>query len=47
MFTGLREQISPTILAVATVLVMVSIVLLATLELLRRRAERHRGIRAH
>jgi putative spermidine/putrescine transport system permease protein len=47
MFTGLREQISPTILAVATVLVMVSIVLLATLELLRRRAERHRGVRPH
>ena len=44
MFTGLREQISPTILAVATVLVGVSIMLLATLELLRRRSERLRGM---
>lgn len=45
MFTGLREQISPTILSVATILVFVSVLLLATLELLRRRSERHRGIR--
>lgn len=44
MFTGLREQISPTILAVATLLVAVSIVLLATLEILRRRSERLRGM---
>lgn len=44
MFTGLREQISPTILAAATVLVSVSILLLATLELLRRRSERLRGM---
>ncbi|MBO6836850.1 MAG: ABC transporter permease [Alphaproteobacteria bacterium] len=44
MFTGLREQISPTILAVATVLVTISIILLTTLELLRRRAERLRGM---
>jgi putative spermidine/putrescine transport system permease protein len=46
MFTGLREQISPTILAVATVLVMISVLLLTTLELLRRRNERLRGIRS-
>ena len=44
MFTGLREQISPTILAAATVLVTVSIMLLITLELLRRRSERLRGL---
>ena len=44
MFTGLREQISPTILAVATILVAISIALLITLELLRRRSERLRGI---
>lgn len=44
MFTGLREQISPTILAVATILVGISIVLLATVELLRRRSERLRGM---
>lgn len=44
MFTGLREQISPTILAAATVLVAISILLLITLELLRRRSERLRGL---
>ena len=44
MFTGLREQISPTILAAATILVSVSILLLATVELLRRRSERLRGL---
>ncbi len=44
MFSGIREQISPTILAVATVLVLLSIVLLTTLEMLRRRNERMRGI---
>ena len=44
MFSGIREQISPTILAVATLLVMISIALLATLEVLRRRSERLRGL---
>lgn len=44
MFIGLREQISPTILAVATLMVALSIMLLATLELLRRRNERLRGM---
>jgi putative spermidine/putrescine transport system permease protein len=44
MFTGLREQISPTILAVATILVTISVLLLTTLELLRRRSERLRGL---
>ncbi|WP_299652375.1 ABC transporter permease [uncultured Jannaschia sp.] len=44
MFIGLREQISPTILAVATILVAVSILLLATVEILRRRSERMRGM---
>ena len=44
MFTGLREQISPTILAVATILVLVSIALLTVVELLRRRSERLRGM---
>jgi len=44
MWNGIREQISPTILAVATILVIFSIVLLTTIELLRRRAERLRGI---
>ncbi|HEY9038566.1 MAG TPA: ABC transporter permease [Roseovarius sp.] len=44
MFIGLREQVSPTILAVATILVGVSILLLTTVELLRRRSERLRGL---
>jgi len=44
MFSGIREQISPTILAVATLLVVVSILLLTSVELLRRRSERLRGV---
>ena len=44
MFSGIREQISPTILAVATILVLISIALLTTVELLRRRSERLRGM---
>ena len=44
MFSGIREQISPTILAVATILVILSIVILTTVELLRRRSERLRGV---
>jgi putative spermidine/putrescine transport system permease protein len=44
MFSGLREEISPTILALATILVGISIVLLSTLELIRRRGERLRGL---
>ena len=43
MFSGLREQINPTILAVATLLILVSICLLVTIELLRRRSERLRS----
>ena len=42
MFSGLREQINPTILAVATLLIFISILFLATLELLRRRSEKIR-----
>ena len=44
MFTGLREQISPTILAAATVLIAISVLFLVALELLRRRNERMRGL---
>jgi len=44
MWNGIREQISPAILSVATILVIVSILLLATVEILRRRSERLRGI---
>lgn len=43
MFSGLREQINPTILAVATLLIVISICLLVTIELLRRRSERLRS----
>jgi len=44
MWSGIREQISPTILAVATLLVVISAALITTLELLRRRSERIRGM---
>ena len=44
MWNGIREQISPAILAVATLLVLFSIALLTTVELLRRRSERIRGL---
>jgi putative spermidine/putrescine transport system permease protein len=44
MWNGIREQISPQILAVATILVIISIALLTTVELLRRRSEKLRGV---
>ncbi len=44
MFSGIREQISPTILAVATLLVILSIGMLTAVELLRRRNEKMRGL---
>ena len=44
MWNGIREAISPAILAVATILVIISVLLLTTLELLRRRSERLRGV---
>jgi putative spermidine/putrescine transport system permease protein len=44
MWSGIREQISPTILAAATILVLISVALLSMVELLRRRSERLRGI---
>lgn len=44
MWSGIREQISPAILAVATCLIALSIVLMTVLELLRRRSERLRGM---
>ena len=40
----LREQLSPTIMAVATCLIVMSTLILVTAELLRRRSERLRGI---
>ena len=44
MFNGIREAISPAILAVATILVVISVLLLATVEVLRRRSDRLRGV---
>ena len=44
MFAGIREKYNPTIAAVATMMIVVSILLLVTVELLRRRSERLRGI---
>ncbi|WP_027170216.1 ABC transporter permease [Mesorhizobium sp. WSM3224] len=45
MFSGIREQISPTIIAAAAVLVLFATAMLTAVELLRRRSERLRGIR--
>jgi putative spermidine/putrescine transport system permease protein len=45
MWVGLREQLSPTILAVATCLIIMSTLILISAELLRRRSERLRGIK--
>ena len=44
MWNGIREQISPAILSIATILVIISIGMLATVELLRRRSEKLRGL---
>ena len=43
MFSGIRENISPTIAAVATILTVMSTLMLVTLEWLRRRGERMRA----
>jgi putative spermidine/putrescine transport system permease protein len=45
MFDGIRENISPMITAVATLLILLSVFLMATMELLRQRNVRMRGIR--
>lgn len=44
MFSGIREMISPTITAAATIQVALSVCLLVGVELLRRRSERLRGM---
>jgi putative spermidine/putrescine transport system permease protein len=46
MFEGVREQVSPTITAAATLLVIASVLLLGAAELLRRRGERMNRYRA-
>jgi putative spermidine/putrescine transport system permease protein len=45
MFSGIREMISPTITAAATLQVVLSICLLIGVETLRRRSQRLRGVR--
>ena len=45
MWGGIRQEITLTILAVATIMILLSMGLLLTVELLRRRNERFRGIR--
>mgnify|MGYP000882198913 FL=1 len=44
MFSGLREQISPTILAASTLLLVLSVFLLVSIQYLQRKADRQRGI---
>lgn len=44
MFSGIRDNISPTIASVATILILFSTLLLLALEWLRRRNERVRGV---
>ncbi len=44
MWSGIRELISPTIASAATILIILSIILMVVMELLRRRGERLRGI---
>ena len=45
MFDGIRENISPVIAAAATLLIILSVLLMTVMEALRRRGERLRGIR--
>lgn len=45
MWSGIREEISLTIVAVATVLITFAVLLMLTMEWLRRRSERMRGTR--
>ena len=47
MWAGIRQEISPVILCMATCLVILSIILLTTVELLRRRSEKLRGVTPH
>jgi putative spermidine/putrescine transport system permease protein len=44
MWTGLREQLSPTILAAAFVLIIFAVIMLLVLEMLRRRSVALRGL---
>jgi putative spermidine/putrescine transport system permease protein len=44
IFDGVRQSITPTVTAVAAVLILISVLLMAALEWLRRRNERLRGL---
>ncbi len=44
IFSGVREYASPSIAAVATLLILLAALLLVAMELLRRRSERLRGV---
>ena len=46
LFSGLRDNLDPSIVAIATLLVAVSMVLMGLIELLRWRAERHGRVAA-
>jgi len=46
IWSGVRESISPTITAAAVVMIIVSVALMAVVEILRRRSERMRGERS-
>lgn len=41
MFSGIRENLSPTLLAAATILIVFAAMLMLTLELLRKRSEKY------
>ncbi len=45
MFSGIRENLDPTIAAAASFMILISIILLFCVEMLRRRSERVRGLR--
>ncbi len=44
MWSGIREEISPTILAAGVMLILLSVALLLTMEMLRRRSVRLQGL---
>ena len=44
MFSGLREQISPTILAASSLLLLLSVVLLVSIQYLQKKSNEQRGI---
>ena len=45
MWSGIRQEITLSILAMSTILIVISVLLLTSVEWLRRRNERLRGIR--